>query len=358
MRNDRGHRGPENKNDGIEFLDLDGDGRGERKKDSVQENDRVREWEDDPESIQPWKMVGIFAVLAIVAAVVALGLWIFTHRESGRKPGAGEAGLSEAAAEMSEEAMEPSNGTAVPIESAAPQAGPQGPDAETSDPEGSGPKDPNAESSAPEPSPQQDPKPSSAPGGESENPAAEAGKPEDSPAASEPQNGDAAMSFDAVRESVTPKDVVNLRSVPSAAEESSIVAQAENGEVLSRTGINPDTGWSKIDYDGRTLYAVTQYLTTDLSYQTPVAPADPNRVNTLSGRVIIFNDCDDQVTPKEYVNLRTEPSTTEGDATVSCQAGNGEQLHRTGVSPDSGWSRVEYNGQVLYVVTSLVKAVQ
>ncbi len=162
------------------------------------------------------------------------------------------------------------------------------------------------------------------------------------------------MTFQAVQESVTPKDVVNLRLVPTTADAANIVTQAHNGETLVRIGINPDTGWSKIDYNGQTLYAVSQYLTADLSYRPAVQPADPNRVSTVSGRIIIFQNCDDWISPKEYVNLRTEPSTTEGDATVSCQLNYGEKVHRTGYSRDSGWSRVEYNGQVLYVVTSLM----
>ncbi len=162
------------------------------------------------------------------------------------------------------------------------------------------------------------------------------------------------MTFNDVQESVTPKDVINLRSVPSTADAATVVTQVANGVTLSRTGINGDTGWSRIEYNGQILYGVSQYLTTDLSYKPPVQPSDPNRVSTKDGRVIIFTDCNDNVTPKEYVNLRTEPSTTEGEATISCQLNGGEVAHRTGYSADSGWSRVEYNGQVLYVVTSLV----
>ena len=86
----------------------------------------------------------------------------------------------------------------------------------------------------------------------------------------------------------------------------------------------------------------------------PSATADPNRVSTQDGRVIVFTDCDDIVTPKEYVNLRLEPSTSEGNATVHCRLNYGETVHRTGISEDSGWSRVEKDGVVCYVVTSLV----
>lgn len=86
----------------------------------------------------------------------------------------------------------------------------------------------------------------------------------------------------------------------------------------------------------------------------PSATADPNRVSTQDGRVIVFTDCDDIVTPKEYVNLRLEPSTSEGNATIHCRLNYGETVHRTGISEDSGWSRVEKDGVVCYVVTSLV----
>lgn len=96
------------------------------------------------------------------------------------------------------------------------------------------------------------------------------------------------------------------------------------------------------------------FLTTDLSYKTPVVAQNPNRISTQDGRIIVFTDCNDMITPKEYVNLRTKPGTSEGDTTVRCQINHGKTLHRTGYSQDSGWSRVEYNGEVLYVVSSMV----
>ncbi len=161
----------------------------------------------------------------------------------------------------------------------------------------------------------------------------------------EPISGDTGMNFQAVSEIVTAKDVTNLRSEPSTENADNVVTQLKNGEVLERSGVNTDTGWSRLILNGETVYAVTQFLTTDLSYKTPVAVANPNRVSTLDGRVIIFVDCDDYITPKEYVNLRTEPSTSESATTERCQVNNGENVHRTGYSPDSGWSRVEYNGE-------------
>ena len=133
-----------------------------------------------------------------------------------------------------------------------------------------------------------------------------------------------------------------------------VVGQLKNGETLVRTGRNDSAGWSRLEYNGQTVYAVTAYLTTDLAYKTPEKPSNPNRVSTQDGRVIVFTDCDDYITPKELINLRTEPSTSEGESTVRTQVRNGTNLHRTGYSEASGWSRVEYNGEILYAVTNYV----
>ncbi len=166
------------------------------------------------------------------------------------------------------------------------------------------------------------------------------------------------MQFTEVSEEVTAKDVTNLRLTPSTLELENVVAQLKNGEVLLRTGINIDAGWSRLLYNGEVVYAVSRYVTADLNYKTPVRQTDPNRFLTQDKRMVVFEDCNDHITPKEYVNLRTEPSTSQGESTVRCQLQSGEVVHRTGCSPDAGWSRVEYNGEILYVVSSYMKAVQ
>ncbi len=367
-----------------------------------EQEDQEEDWPEEPAFGQRGKMLLVFAAMVAVAAVLCAGLWFVTHRNGSEPDGRGEVasgdttgpeitlppepegGATEAGtggpSALEPEGGETETGTGAPSasepEGGASEAGTGAPSA--SEPEGGtteagtgGPSasEPEGGSSAPKSEAGTGGPAASEPEGsttEAGTGAPSASEPEGgetetgtgAPAASEPENGDSTMRFEAVQESVTPKDVVNLRTVPSTADAETVVVQVSNGQVLSRSGINRDTGWSKIDYEGQTLYAVTQYLTTDLSYKTPVTPLDPNRVSTISGRVIIFTDCDDQLTPKEYVNLRTEPSTTEGDATVSCQVSSGEAVHRTGVSADSGWSRVEYNGQVLYVVTSLMQAAQ
>lgn len=304
-------------------------------------------WQDEPEPLKPWTMAMVFAGLVVLAAVICAILWRFTHNET-QTPGTGDAVVTESP--VPSEADEP--GTTPKDQTPASMDGIQV-DGEADEGDDSDRFQMEEPSVKPEDSPAPEPENPSASTHEPENPSEsqQTGEPSE---LQEPKDGDANMSFNAVQDAVTPKDVVNFRSVPSTSDENSIVVQASNGEVLTRIGVNPDTGWSKIDYNGQILYAVSQYLTTDLNYKTPVQPSNPNRVSTISGRVIIFTDCDDTMTPKEYVNLRTEPSTTEGDATVRCQVSNGETVHRTGYSADSGWSRVEYNGEVLYVVTSLM----
>jgi uncharacterized protein YgiM (DUF1202 family) len=153
------------------------------------------------------------------------------------------------------------------------------------------------------------------------------------------------------------KDTTNLRSIPSQGSDSTILATLKNGETATRTGTST-SGWSRLTYNGQTCYAVSSYLTTDLS-----APAQSQ--NTASegsgsgdGLKTQFTDCQDQVTAKIEVNLRALPSVTNPDATVVVVLHNGETVTRTGINTDYGWSRVDYNGQTLYCITSYLSVVE
>lgn len=174
------------------------------------------------------------------------------------------------------------------------------------------------------------------------------------------------MQFQEAADTVTAKKETNLRSEPSTARDDTVVAKLKNGETASRTGINQDTGWSRVEYNGQVLYAVSRYLTTDLTPQPAESSASAgastgnrNSVQTKDGRTVQFTDCDDTVSPKMEVNLRGEPSTSEGNATIHVRLPYGENVHRTGYSgtgstEEDGWSRVEYNGEVLYAKTSFL----
>ena len=327
----------------------------EAEKNQKQEIDLVAEeekWEEDQdaEPAKPWVMVAIVTGMLVLAGIICAILWHFTHLDGEDRP------------DQESTAYEETNGSGQDTDSQIGGPGPGGQDADGQDGEGLQSEGQDTGSQGADSQDVSDQENGSqgtdvADGGnpgtdgsgqgvgtETQNPDAEgtgstgskdpgtetpSQPPKTDAGTQDPVSGDKTMTFNDVQESVTPKDVINLRSVPSTADAATVVTQVANGVTLSRTGINGDTGWSRIEYNGQILYGVSQYLTTDLSYKPPVQPSDPNRVSTKDGRVIIFTDCNDNVTPKEYVNLRTEPSTTEGEATISCQLNGGEVAQRT-----------------------------
>lgn len=161
---------------------------------------------------------------------------------------------------------------------------------------------------------------------------------------------EALMSFKEVDEKVTAKDVTNLRDIPSQGDDSTVLKQLNNGEIAVRTGVS-DSGWSRLIIDGQKYYAVSQYLTTNLEYRTP----DENGEGGLKTQ---FTAVSQNVTPKIEVNLRKLPSVTNADAAVVATVYAGEVFERTGINQEYGWSRVEYNGQTLYCVSSYLNIVE
>lgn len=143
--------------------------------------------------------------------------------------------------------------------------------------------------------------------------------------------------YTAVSDEVTAKIETNLRD--AATTKSNIVGTLKNGTFLKRmaTGSN---GWSKLDFNGKTVYAITSYLTTDKNYKAQESISVSDDFEPASG----------QVTAKDETNLRAEPNTnSEILATIK----NGEFVTRVGVSP-SGWTRLTYNGKTVYAKTSLL----
>ena len=280
-------------------------------------SDKELQFEDEGAKIQPW-MIPVFAGILVVVMLLCVLIWALTHKEE-RAVGNDAEESKEFSVIIDNEETEES----VETESETEESGSNENEAKESE---------EADTDA--------------------NVAETEATSQEQDILEEPISGDTSMSFIAVDETVTAKDVLNLRSAPTTADSENVVAQLKNGESAKRIGVNKDTGWSNLESNGQTVYAVSRYLTTDVAYKPPVQKTNPNRVNTLDGRVIIFTDCDDYISPKHYVNLRLEPSTSEGNATVHAQLNYGEVVHRTGYSADAGWSRVEYNGQVVYVVTS------
>ena len=147
--------------------------------------------------------------------------------------------------------------------------------------------------------------------------------------------------YNSVNEIVTAKELTNLRR--SASTNSDVVYALKNGETVTRIGIGLN-GWSKLQYNGKIVYAITSYLTTDLTVQKP-AETTPTK-DVVAGHT--FTPKNDSVTAKEEVNLRSLPTI---DSEIVGKLVSGDFLTRTAVS-DKGWSRLNYNGQTVYAVTS------
>lgn len=160
----------------------------------------------------------------------------------------------------------------------------------------------------------------------------------------------ALINFTEVNESVTAKEVTNLRNIPSLDKDSKVVEVLYYGDIATRTGIG-DNGWSRVEYKGKTLYAVSSYLTTDINYKEN---SKPTIENPEAG--ITFTEVNEKVTAKIKTNLRLVPS-TESDETIATTIEHGDIVTRTGVG-SNGWSRVEYKGQILYAVTSYLEVVE
>ena len=169
--------------------------------------------------------------------------------------------------------------------------------------------------------------------------------------------------FVALNQLVTAKQRVNLRKLPSVEHEDAVVLdELEHGEIATCVGVS-DNGWSKLIYKGTTCYAVTSYLTevTDASAVPDEGELETRPTENIQQQIEIqtqFEFVDDKVTAKKAVNLRSLPSTEDPRCVVVAQLDNGVVIRRTGINRDLGWSRVDYNGQPLYCITSYLKVVE
>ncbi len=153
-----------------------------------------------------------------------------------------------------------------------------------------------------------------------------------------PQENDSV--YTKTNDKVTAKELVNLRE--SASTRSAIAGSLKNGEVLERTGIGTN-GWSRLSFNGKTVYAITSYLTTDLSYK-------PQATSSKTEESSVYSDVNETVTAKDKTNLRSVASSKDA-STIVYTLKNGETVTRTGIGAN-GWSRLLYNGQTVYAVTS------
>ena len=170
---------------------------------------------------------------------------------------------------------------------------------------------------------------------------------EDAPQEEATADPGAKYRFDTVDETVTAKMKANLRTEPSSNRSDTIVGSLKNGDSLKRIGIG-DNGWSRLKYNGKNVYAVTNLLTTDLTYGKEENKEEKSPPEDFG---MTFKEENKEVTAKERVNLRSKPNTEDGKVVESLSFGDVAKL--TGIS-NSGWARLEYGGNTLYAVYSFL----
>ena len=147
--------------------------------------------------------------------------------------------------------------------------------------------------------------------------------------------------YTAANDSVTAKIETNLRVAAST--KSEIAATIKNGEFVERNGIGSN-GWSRLVYNGQTVYAITSYLTNEAN--TASEPTAPSSVTEYG---MTFTFVNKSVTAKETTNLRSAPNTDSSQVVYTLKSG--EFVTQTGTST-SGWARLEYNGKTVYAIES------
>lgn len=131
---------------------------------------------------------------------------------------------------------------------------------------------------------------------------------------------------------------VNIRSGPGT--DYQAIGSENTGKQLQRTG-KTSNGWSQVAYNGQTAYVIDSLLTTTQPASSGGSSTTTSGVTSASGTV--------KVTSSIGANLRSGPGT--GYSIVTAVPVNTE-LTRTGTSGD--WTLVSYNGQNLYISSSLI----
>ena len=76
------------------------------------------------------------------------------------------------------------------------------------------------------------------------------------------EDGDGLLtSFVHLNDKVTAKDAVNLRTMPSTEHpDCVVVTKLLHGQIVTRTGIDKQWGWARVEWQGQTLYCINSYL--------------------------------------------------------------------------------------------------
>lgn len=145
------------------------------------------------------------------------------------------------------------------------------------------------------------------------------------------------QNFTNVNETVYTTTRCNLRENDSTS--SNKVATVNAGTKLTRIGVG-NSGWSKLEYNGKTVYASSQYLTTTA----------PNSNENKTEDDIKFKEVKETLYAKQSCNLRASWST---DSEKVGYLTKGQEVNRIGYA-NNGWSKILYNGKNVYVASRLL----
>lgn len=174
---------------------------------------------------------------------------------------------------------------------------------------------------------------------------------QEKPAATQQAEG---LTFQEVNEAVTARDKVNLRDLPST-ETGKVVGSLSYGEAVVRTGISGsiDTGWSRLLVNGQVVYASSRLLATSMDYKEKEKPTAENPEAGMH-----FTAASGTVKAKSgETNLRSLPTTNEPSQVIAKLTGE-DTAQRIGIDKDKGWTKLDYNGQVVYAVSNYLTEAQ
>lgn len=149
--------------------------------------------------------------------------------------------------------------------------------------------------------------------------------------------------FTDVNETVYTTTRCNLRESYSTS--SNRVATVDAGTKLTRKGVG-DNSWSKCEYNGKTVYVSSQYLT----ITAPDGATEEPKEDEKEPENVTFKDTHENLYAKQNCNLRASWST---DSEKVGYLNKGQAVERTGYA-DNGWSRILYNGKTVYVASRLL----
>ena len=79
--------------------------------------------------------------------------------------------------------------------------------------------------------------------------------------------------------------------------------------------------------------------------------------DTSNDMGLTFTEVNDVVTAVDVTNLRSEPSTAQGAETVVAKLRNGTTVTRIGREDVTGWSKLVYEGEIVYASTNYLLVV-